>query len=103
MYQIKTLQIRQNKRLIGIVLTVVVILLIPLFAMQFTNEVNWTLIDFIVAAILLLGTGLMCELAIRKITNIKFRVAVCVFLLASLFLIWAELAVGIFGTPFGGS
>jgi hypothetical protein len=47
----------------GIVLTVV-LLLIPLIAMQFTNEVNWTLFDFVVAGFIL-GTGFICELVIR--------------------------------------
>ena len=42
--------IRQNKRLIGIVLAVPLLLLIPLIAMLFTGEVKWTLLDFIVAA-----------------------------------------------------
>ena len=52
---------------------------------------------------LLLGTGLMCELVMRKVSNIKYRVAICRVLLAALVLIWIELAVGIFGTPFAGS
>jgi hypothetical protein len=58
--------------------------------------VNWTLPDFVGAGALLLGTGLMCELAIRKIKKIKYRIAICAVILAVLFLIWAELAVGIF-------
>jgi hypothetical protein len=94
--------VKQNKRFIGIVLAVVILLFIPLIAMQFTDEVNWSLFDFVVAAILLLGTGFMCELVIRKINIIKYRIAICVVILAALFLIWAELAVGIFGTPFSG-
>jgi len=98
----KGFKIKQNKRLIGIVLTVLLLLLIPLTAMQFTDEVNWTLFDFVIAAILLLGTGLSCELVLRKIKKINLRIAICVTLLAGLLLIWAELAVGIFGTPFGG-
>ena len=93
----------KNKRLIIIVLTTVILLLIPLIAMQFTDEVNWTPIDFVVAGVLLLGTGLMCELVIRKVKKIEYRIAICVSLLVVLLLIWAELAVGIFGTPFGGS
>jgi len=95
--------IKQNKRVIGIIIAVLILLFIPLIAMQFTNEVNWTLGDFVVAAILLLGTGLMCELVMRKVNIIKYRIAICVVLLAALFLIWAELAVGIFGTPFSGN
>jgi len=95
--------ITKNKRLIGIMITAALLLLIPLIAMQFTDEVNWTLFDFVVAGALLLGTGLMCELAIRKIHKMKYRIAICVALLAVFLLIWAELAVGIFGTPFAGS
>ena len=98
----RTFIIKKNKRLIGIVLTVVLLLLIPLIAMQFTDEVSWTVFDFVVAAILLLSTGLLCELVIRKINPIKYRIATCLALLAALLLIWAELAVGIFGTPFSG-
>jgi hypothetical protein len=93
----------QNKRLIGILLTACFLLLIPLIAMQFTEEVKWTLFDFVVAAVLLLGTGLLCELVLRNVKKISYRIAICVAILAMLFLIWVELAVGIFGTPFGGS
>ena len=93
----------ENKRLIGIVLTVVVLLLIPLIAMQFTNEVNWTLFDFVVAGVLLLGTGFICELVIRKVKKTNHRILLCGVILAALLLIWIELAVGIFGTPLAGS
>jgi ABC-type Mn2+/Zn2+ transport system permease subunit len=99
----RTFMITKNKRLIGIVLTVALLLLIPLIAMQFTEEVNWTLFDFVVAGVLLLGTGLMCEYVMRKIKKIGYRVALVGAVLLALFLIWAELAVGIFGTPFAGS
>lgn len=92
----------KNKRVTAIVITVALLLLIPLIAMQFTNEVNWTLFDFVAAGVLLLGTGLLCELVIRKVTNIKYRIAICAVLLAALLLVWLELAVGIFGTPFAG-
>ncbi|MFV5692721.1 hypothetical protein ACM55K_11905 [Flavobacterium sp. LT1R49] len=93
----------KNKRLIGIVLSISILLLIPIIAMQFTDEVNWTLVDFIVAGFLLLGTGLMCELVMRKVSKIEHRITICVVLLTMFVLIWLELAVGIFGTPFAGS
>jgi hypothetical protein len=64
--------------------------------MQFTDEVNWTLPDFIAAAVLLPCTGLMCELVLRKVKKTKHRIAICLATLAMLLLIWAELAVGIF-------
>lgn len=92
----------KNKRLIIIVSTVAFLLLIPLIAMQFTDEVKWTLLDFIVAAVLLLSAGLICDLVIRKVKKLKFRIALCMAILVMLLLIWAELAVGILGAPFSG-
>ncbi len=70
--------------------------------MQFTDEVNWTLLDFVVAGVLLIGTGLMCEFVMRKTNKIGYRIVVCAAILVVLMLIWAEFAVGIFGTPFSG-
>jgi hypothetical protein len=95
--------ITKNKRLAAIVLTVVLLLLIPLIAMQFNTGVDWSPFDFVIAAVLLLGTGLLCELVMRKVKKVKYRIAICAALLLVLFLVWAELAVGIFGTPFAGS
>ena len=95
--------ITKNKRLTGIVLTVALLLLIPLIAMQFTDEVDWKLPDFVVMGGLLLGTGLLCELVLRKVKKIGHRILICGVILLALLLIWAELAVGIFGTPFAGS
>lgn len=93
----------KNKRLIGIVLTVALLLLIPLIAMQFTDEVNWTLLDFVVMGILLLGTGLACELVLRSVKSFERRLIMIAVILGVFLLIWGELAVGIFGTPFAGS
>jgi len=91
------------KRFKIILLSVVFLLLIPLVAMQFTDEVNWTALDFVVAGFLLLGTGLIFDLIIRNIKNTKYRIAISVVLLLVLLLTWAELAVGIFDTPLSGN
>lgn len=99
----KAVMITKNKRLVGIVLSVALLLLVPFVAMQFTSEVNWSLADFIVAGVLLLGTGLLCEFVIRRVKTVRSRVILIAAILLVLFLIWAELAVGIFGTPFAGS
>jgi hypothetical protein len=85
----------QNKRLFIILLSSVLLLLVPLIAIQFTNQVKWTLFDFIVAGVLLLGTGLLCELIMRKVKKSRLRIALCIALAAALLLIWVELAVGI--------
>jgi len=93
----------KNKRLLIILATVVILLLIPLVAMQFTNEVDWNIFDFTIMGILLLGTGLLIELVLRNVKDGINRILISVIVLLVFFLIWAELAVGIFGTPFAGS
>lgn len=90
-------------RLTLIFSTIVLLLLIPLIAMQFTNEVNWSPFDFLIMAVLLLITGVVCELVLRRFKTFKSRVLICGAVLLGFFLIWAELAVGIFGSPFAGS
>lgn len=92
----------KNKRIKIIAIFSVVILLIPLIAMQFTDKVNWTPGDFVIAGALLLGTGLLCELALRKVKKISHRIRLCGAILIVFLLVWAELAVGLFGTPFSG-
>lgn len=83
-------------------IVVVILLLIPLTAMLFTDEVNWTASDFLVAGVLLSVTGLGCEFVLRKVKQTKYRILICGILLLSLLLIWLELAVGLFGTAIGG-
>jgi hypothetical protein len=82
---------------------VLLVLLIPFVAMQFTNEVNWSVMDFVMAGILLFGTSLVIELVIRKVKSNKHRILISGIILLLLFLLWAELAVGIFGSPIAGN
>lgn len=91
------------KRLYFILLGVIIILSIPFVAMRFTNEVDWKISDFVIMGALLTGTGLLCDLALRKARSTKSRILLCGAILLAFFLIWAELAVGVFGTPFAGS
>lgn len=92
-----------KKRLYIILSIVLILLLIPLLAMQFTNEVNWSLFDFIAAGILLLGTGLAIEFVLQKVKNRKNRILISGIIIILLLLLWVELAVGIFGSPIAGS
>lgn len=96
-------EINKNERLILILIVVAILLSLPWIAMQFTDEVNWDIFDFIVMGILLLGTGLACEFVLRMVKKPMHRIIICAIILLLLFLIWAELAVGIFGSPFAGS
>lgn len=92
-----------NKRLIGIIAGVGFLLLIPYIAMRLTGEMKWSANDFIAAGVLLLGTCLACELVLRKVKKVQHRIAICAVVLLVIFIIWAELAVGLIGTPFAGS
>jgi len=87
-------------RILAIVLS---ILLIPFVAMQFTTEVNWSIFDFLVAGILLFVAGIAFYLIIKKLKTIHLKVIASIFLFLAFCLVWAELAVGIFGTPLAGN
>ncbi|MEQ9307708.1 MAG: hypothetical protein RJQ14_27605 [Marinoscillum sp.] len=93
----------QNKRVMGILIGAVVLLTIPFVAMQLTDEVIWTPFDFIVAGILLLSVGFTCELILRKVTSFNKRLILIGIALILFLVVWAELAVGVFGTPLAGS
>ena len=52
-----------------------VILLVPLLTTLFSDGEGWSVGDFVFAAVLLGGTGLLLEMAARKPRSIIFRVA----------------------------
>ena len=93
----------ENKRLIGIVVAAALILLIPLTAVKFDAGFKWSWFDFAIAGTILLGTGLVCELVLRKVRNWQYRLVLLGVILLALFIIWAELAVGLIGTPLAGN
>jgi len=74
------------------------LLLSPLVAMQFTDEVNWSAADFVVFGAMLACAGGAFELAARMTRNTSYRVAVGVALGAAFVLVWANGAVGIIGS-----
>ncbi len=80
-----------------------VLLAIPLIAMQFTKEVRWELSDFVIMGILLFGTAFLCEMVLRNVKTTKNRLIICAGILFGLVLLWLEMAVGIFGSPIAGS
>lgn len=92
-----------TKKIGIVVLITAAILLVPFIAMQFTSEVNWSAFDFVVAGVLLGGTGLAYVLSTMKMSSPRSRLAIGAVLAVALVLVWAELAVGLFGTPFAGS
>lgn len=78
--------------------TAALVLLLPLFAMQFTEEVAWDLADFAIFGAMLAGAGATFELAARRRGNNTYRAAVGIALAAAFGLVWVNAAVGIIGT-----
>jgi hypothetical protein len=76
---------------------VALILLIPLVAMQFSDEWNWDLFDFIFAGTLLFGAGLTYELVAKKGGTTAYRAAVGVAVATAVVLVWVNAAAGIIG------
>ena len=92
-----------TKRLLIIIGTVMILLLIPFTAMQFTDEVNWGVMDFVIMGALLLAMGLLINMIGKRIRKRTSTILLMAAVVVVFLLVWAELAVGIFGTPLGGS
>jgi len=81
----------KNARLICILLAVPALLLIPFIAMRFTNEVDWTALDFITMGFMLLMTGLAIEVALRILKTKWVRVAAVAVVLFGFLMVWGTL------------
>lgn len=84
----------KNKNIIYSAIFTLLVLLIPLIAMRFTEEVQWAPFDFAVMGILLFITGLIFSFAMNKFP--KHRVVAGIIIAIGFLYVWAELAVGIF-------
>lgn len=93
----------KEKRILLILIVIATLLLVPFIAMQFTDEVAWDSSDFLIMGILLFSVGLLCEVILRNVKIPKNRILFYTILLILFFLVWAELAVGVFGTAFAGN
>lgn len=74
------------------------ILSVPLVAMQLSNEVDWSLFDFVLGGALIFGTGLAFELIAGKAGNTAYRAATGLALATGFLIIWINLAVGFIGS-----
>lgn len=97
------MMITKNQTSVFIYSSVAVILSIPLIAMQFTKEVNWTASDFLIMGALLFTTAFAVDFVMKKVKSFKSRLILVFGILALLILIWVEMAVGIFGSPIAGN
>jgi hypothetical protein len=71
------------------------LLLVPLVAMQFSDEVRWTGGDFVFAGAMLAAACGTYELGARLSQRTAYRAGVAVAVLTSFVLVWINLAVGI--------
>lgn len=74
------------------------LILLPLVAMRFTTEVNWSPGDFAFAIVMVGGVGAVFEVAVRLSSSLAYRGGVALALLAMFLLVWINLAVGIIGS-----
>lgn len=86
-----------SRSILGVALVTLLILSIPLVAMQFTDEVNWGVGDFIIMGALLFGTGVLFVLVMRLSSNIAYKTAVGLAIGATFFMVYVNLAVGLIG------
>jgi hypothetical protein len=97
-------QANLKKSILVLAVVTALILAVPLVAMQFTAEVNWSLADFIIMGMLVFGTGASFVFVMKYATNFIYRIAVLGAFGTTFLLVWANLAVGLIGSgPHAGN
>ena len=76
----------------------VVLLMLPAVAMQFTSEVNWTVSDFLFAALMFASAGLAFELIVRTSDSLAYRFGAGLAVIGAFLTVWANGAVGMIGS-----
>lgn len=85
----------EHKSFVRVAGVVGLILLIPLVAMQFSDDVVWSWFDFAAMGVLLGGTGLMLELVVRNVRDTRYRLAIAGAIVLTLLVVWVQLSAGI--------
>ena len=79
------------------------LLAIPLIGTLVSDQVNWSPLDFLVMGILLLVLGSGIHIVRSKISSRNLQILSVGLLIVVFLLLWAELAVGVFGSSLAGS
>jgi hypothetical protein len=74
------------------------LLLVPLAAMQVTEEVNWDLADFAVFGAMLAAACLGFDFLTGRTRDLAYQLAAGVGLMTAFLLVWVSLAVGLIGS-----
>jgi hypothetical protein len=73
------------------------LLLVPLVGSRFTDEVQWTMFDYLSAAVLILAVAIAYEWGAKRGGTLAYRLGFGIALGTALLLIWINGAVGIIG------
>ena len=79
------------------------LLLLPLIGLFVSNQINWSFFDFFIMGILILSLSFGIKQVFKTTKNTKYRILIIGTIVIVFLLVWAELAVGIFDTPFAGN
>ena len=82
---------------------IVVVLMLPLIGMMISENVNWSIADFVIAVILLSIVGLGVDFIFSKLKKRRARILALIIVFMLFAIVWGELAVGLFGTPWAGN
>jgi hypothetical protein len=85
------------RRLTVLIVGAALVLVVPLVAMQVSDEVNWTLGDFIFMGLLLAVPIAVFEVAARRSSSLTYRAGMGIALVSAFLLTWATGAVGVIG------
>ena len=78
------------------------VLLLPLIGV-ILFDLDWNIFDFLIMGLLILFFSIAINLILNHLNSSKLRLILVLMLVILFLLIWTELAVGIFGTPFAGT
>ena len=87
------------RAVLHVALVTLALLLVPLVAMHFTDQVRWNAMDFIVAGVLMFTAGFSFAQVLRSTRRPALRLAFGLALAGAFLLVWANLAVGMAGPP----
>ena len=78
------------------------VLLLPIIGV-ILFDLDWNIFDFLIMGLLILFFSIAINLILNHLNSSKLRLILVLMSVILFLLIWAELAVGVFGTPFAGT
>ena len=87
--------VARNWDIISVFVVTALILMLPLIAMQFSEEVDWKPGDFLIIGVILIAAGLAFVYTARRVDDAGRRLALAAAFFVALLYVWAELAVGV--------